>query len=72
MVSALLRRELGAGLSRDPVAEDRLLTFEFARLVAWLHPIGDFHGISGLELEVSVVTGAIVGDFFYFLRPYWS
>jgi hypothetical protein len=50
MVSALLWRELGAGLSRYPVPEDGLLTFELARLVAGFHPISDVHGISGLQL----------------------
>ena len=50
MVSALLWRELGSGLFRDPVPEDRLLTLEFAGLVAGFHPIGDVPGICGLEL----------------------
>jgi hypothetical protein len=50
MVPALLWRELGSSLSRDPIPEDGLLTLEFAGLVAGFHPISDVHGICGLEL----------------------
>lgn len=50
MVPALLWRELGSSLPRDPVPKDGLLTLELARLVAGFHPIGDFHGIYGLEI----------------------
>lgn len=49
MVAALLRRELGTSLSRNPVAEDRLLALELARLVCGVHPVSDFGGITGLE-----------------------
>ena len=61
MVPALLWRELGSGLSRNPVPEDGLLSLEFAGLVAGFHPIGDVHGIcGGLELYISKAIGAIV------------
>lgn len=49
MVPALLGRELSTGLSRDPVTEDRLLTFELARLVCGVDPVSDFGGITGLK-----------------------
>lgn len=41
MIAALLGRELGAGFTRDPVAEGALLALELARLVAGLDPVGD-------------------------------
>jgi hypothetical protein len=54
MVTALLRRELGASISRDPVTEDGLLTLELARLVGGAYPIGDFGGIAGLYSAISI------------------
>lgn len=47
VIPALLRRELGARLARDPVAERALLALEFARLVAGKDPVGDFAGCRG-------------------------
>lgn len=49
MVTALLWRELRAGLTRDEAAEDGLLSLEFARLVIGIHPIGNLSGVSSLN-----------------------
>jgi hypothetical protein len=40
MITALLRRELCAGLAGDEVSEGGLTTFEFARF--GVGPVGDF------------------------------
>lgn len=48
MVATLLCREFRARLAGDEVAECRYLTLEFARLVSWVHPVGDFTSIAGL------------------------
>jgi hypothetical protein len=50
MVPALLGRELGTSLSRDPVAEYGLLALELARLVSGVHPVRNLGGISGLGI----------------------
>lgn len=63
VIAALLRRELGAGLTRDPVAERALLALVLARGVAGLDPVGDLSGgggggVGGLEVAgLLVVTG---------------
>lgn len=41
MVAALLGRELGTGLTRDPIAEHRLLPLKLAGLVIGVDPVGD-------------------------------
>ena len=48
VVAALLRRELGAGLARDEVAERADLALELARLVVRLDPVGDIALIPAL------------------------
>jgi hypothetical protein len=41
MISIFLGRKLGARFVLDEVSKDRRLTLEFARLVAWCHPVED-------------------------------
>lgn len=52
MVTALLRRELGARLAGDKAAEDRLLSLKFARLVIGVHPIGNLGRVSSLHKQL--------------------
>lgn len=49
MVATLLWRELCTGLARDKVTEGRRLTFEFARLVIGIHPVGDLSRVTCLH-----------------------
>jgi hypothetical protein len=42
VIATLLGWELGAGFTRDPVAEGALLTLELAGCIARLDPVGDF------------------------------
>ena len=60
MIAALLRRELGAGLTRDPVTERALLALELARAVAGLDPVGDLSGGGGGGGVVCLLGGGVV------------
>ena len=60
VIAALLRRELGAGLTRDPVAERALLALELARGVAGLDPVGDLSGGGGGGVGGLEVAGLLV------------
>jgi hypothetical protein len=41
MIPTLLGRKLSPLFLGDKVPEDTLLALELARLVVWLHPVGD-------------------------------
>lgn len=53
MVAALLRRILGPGLIRDPVAERAHLAFELARLVGPVDPFGNFACLESQNISIS-------------------
>lgn len=53
MIPPLLGRKLRTRLPRDPVPEDGLAALELARLVVWMHPVGDFQ---------VVVAGLYIGS----------
>lgn len=51
MVAIFLGGKLRAGFFRDPVPEDRNLTFEFAGFVVARDPVCDFRGIICLYVK---------------------
>lgn len=60
MVAAFFRRELCARLAGDEAAENRLLTFELARRVVGVDPVGDFSRVAGLHAIKLVRLGSSI------------
>ena len=61
MIATLFRRELGTRFTRDPIAENGLLSLELARLIVGIDPVGNLSSCARLcnisrELDWKLVS----------------